>query len=607
MKEPGPDRRPLNRLAGERSPYLRLHRHNPVDWYPWGPEALRRAREEDRPIFLSIGYSTCHWCHVMERESFSDPGVATFMNDHFVNVKVDREERPELDEVYMTATQVLTGQGGWPNSLFLTPALEPFFAGTYFPPEAAHGRPSFAQLLEAMAHAWRHRRDDVEEQADSLARAVRHYLEDRGEPAASPPGGDVAERSLAALRQSFDRELGGFGSAPKFPSPGNLLLLLDAAEESEEARAMLARTLDAMARGGIYDQLGGGFHRYATDAGWLIPHFEKMLYDQGLLLEVYGRWAAAARDRQARDICLETAAFLGRELTAPEGALWSALDAETEGAEGAFYAWSRDELHAALGDEDFGFAAPLLGFDGPPFFEGDRYVLHLPARLEQLADRRRLEPQALRSQLESLRRRLFELRARRPRPALDDKVLADWNGAAIRGLAVAGKALEAPELIDQAARAAGFALGNLRPDGGPLQHVWQEEATAVDALLPDYVFLVGGLLALAEGTGDTSWLDAARELRDEQEARLAHPEGGYVTAAPRDDLLATSREVFDGALPSGNGQAALNDLELHRLTGEARWRDAAAGTLRAFASIVERAPEAARTLSLAAKRYAAGH
>lgn len=609
MTESGTDRLPLNHLAGERSPYLRLHRHNPVDWYPWGEEALERAREEDKPIFLSVGYSTCYWCHVMERESFSDPGVAAYMNEHFVNVKVDREERPELDELYMAATQVLSGQGGWPNSLFLTPDLEPFFAGTYFPPEPAHGRPSFSQLLEAMTNAWRHRRDDVQEQAASLARAVRHYLEDRGAPAAEPPDGEAARQSLDALRQMFDGEQGGFGSAPKFPTPGNLLLLLDAVEtpgpEAAEARAMLERTLDAMARGGIYDQLGGGFHRYATDREWRIPHFEKMLYDQGLLLEIYGRWFAATGDRQARRVCLETSGFLRRELTSPDGALWSALDAETEGEEGAFYAWRRDELHAALGEEDFGFAAPLLGFDGPPFFEGDRYVLHLPAPLAEQAARRRMAVDDLRTQLEPLRRRLFEVREGRPRPALDDKVLADWNGTAIRGLAVAGRALDAPELVEQAARTARAVLLAVRPDDGPLFHVWNGEAATVAAMLPDYVFLIGGLLALAEATDDESWLEAARSLRDEQEARLAHPEGGYVTAAARDDLFATSREIFDGALPSGNGQAALNDLELHRLTGESRWLEAAAKTLRTFAAIVERAPDGARVLSLAAKRHAA--
>jgi len=591
-----------NRLADELSPYLRMHAENPVDWYPWGDAALRRARDEDRPIFLSIGYSTCYWCHVMERESFSDPGIAAFLNRHFVNIKVDREERPELDEIYMAATQAYAGQGGWPNTLFLTPSLEPYFAGTYFPPEPRQGRPSFAQVLEAMADAWKNRRPDVEEQARSVVAAARHYLEDRGQPAQSAPGAEPASRSLAALRRAFDPDHGGFGAAPKFPSPGNLLLLLAAAEEGEaEADRMLRMTLDQMARGGIFDQLAGGFHRYSTDRAWRLPHFEKMLYDNGILLEVYGQYHRISGDGQAAEVCRRIAEFLETELHAPQGGYWSALDAETEGGEGAFYVWTREQLRAALGEEDFGFVAPLYGVAAEPFFGGDGYVLHIPEPWEALARRRRTSVEALRGELEPHRLALLERRSQRPRPATDDKILTDWNGIVIRGLAVAGAALEDAVMIGRAASTADLILETMRRPG-TLHHVSHRETVAVPGLLSDYVFLIGGLLALARVQPDGRWLRAAEQLREEQEVRLSDGRGGFYSAAESTQLIARSREIFDGALPSGNGQAALNDLELYELTGDHRWLAAARDTLCAFAETVLQRPEAARLLALAARR-----
>jgi uncharacterized protein YyaL (SSP411 family) len=593
---------PANRLADELSPYLRLHAHNPVDWYPWGQPAMRRAREEDRPIFLSIGYSTCYWCHVMERESFSDPGVAAFMNAHFVNIKVDCEERPDLDEIYMAATQAYTGQGGWPNTLFLTPELKPYFAGTYFPPEPAQGRPSFAQVLEAMAHAWSHRRQDVEEQAESVAAAVRHHLEDRGEPASAAPGREPSGRSLQALRQAFDPEWGGFGGPPKFPTPGNLLLLLAAAEEGDaEMTQMLEVTLDRMARGGVFDQLAGGFHRYATDRQWRIPHFEKMLYDNGLLLEVYGRFHEITADEQSAHVCHRIVAFVDSELKAPTGGYWSALDAETDGREGAYYVWTREQLLDVLGEEDFGFAAPLYGFAGEPFFDGAGYVLHIPEPLGRLAARRRTTVEALLQELEPVRNRLLEVRSDRPRPATDEKILTDWNGILVRGLAVAGRALGEAAMIDRAAAAAQFLLESMRADDR-LHHVRLGDSLAVPALLPDYVFLIGGLLALSRATSDERWLEAALHLRSEQARRLGDDSGGFCTSAAGEDLLARSREILDGALPSGNGQAALNDLELYELTGERRWLEAARTTVCAFAEPIEAHPEGARLLALAARQ-----
>jgi uncharacterized protein YyaL (SSP411 family) len=592
-----------NRLAGESSPYLRLHAHNPVDWHPWGEEALEKARREEKPIFLSVGYSTCFWCHVMERESFSSAAIAELMNRDFVNVKVDREERPDLDEIYMAATQVLTGQGGWPNSVFLTPQLRPFFAGTYFPPEDRHGRPGFPALLAAVAEAWRSRRGELEEQAEEVAAALRRYLEERGEPGAGVPPPEVAERSLAALGRRFDRRWGGFGSAPKFPTPSNLWLLQDLAGEAPEAAAMLAATLDQMACGGIHDQLAGGFHRYSTDREWRVPHFEKMLYDNALLLEVYAREHARTGDPEAARVARRTAEFLERELGAPEGGFWSAIDAETGGEEGAYYVWHREEIVAVLGEEDAGFLAPLLGFSGPPSFEGDRHVLHLPQPLAELAAQRRMTREELLAQIEPLRARLLAARGERPRPATDDKVLADWTGMAIAGFAAAGRALGDATLLERAARAADFALSGLRPAGRPLRHSWRAGEARVDAFLADYAYLVRGLLALHAAAGVPRWLDAAADLAAEQDTRLADPLGGWHMAAERDDLLFRTKEIFDGATPAANAVAVLNALELAERGAGARFRSRAEAALRAFAPQVDQQVEAARTLALAARRF----
>jgi hypothetical protein len=601
-----------NRLAGESSPYLLLHAGNPVDWYPWGEEALARAREEDRPIFLSVGYSTCYWCHVMERESFSDPEIARLMNELFVNVKVDREERPDVDEIYMVATQILAGQGGWPNSVFLTPDLEPFYAGTYFPPEDRHGRPGFTAVLRGLADAWESRRQDVHTQAADVAQAMRRVLEERFPPGEAPPPADAVLRAFISLERSHDPVQGGFGSAPKFPTPSNLFLLRELVDRDQApgAARMLSGTLDAMARGGLYDQLGGGFHRYSTDARWLVPHFEKMLYDNGLLLEIYALEHERTGAPEPARIARETAEFLAREMTDPDtGAFWSAIDAETGGREGAFYVWRAEELREVLGDEDYAFLAPVYGFDGAPTFEGEEHVLHLPLPLEEQAARRRQTREELLGEIEPLRRRLLETRGERPRPATDDKVLADWNGMAIRGVAVAGRALGEPEITARAARAAEHVLDVMRPGGGPLLHAVRHGEGKVPAYLSDYAFLIRGLLALHEVTEEARWLDRAVELAAEQEERLAHPRGGWYNAAESPDLLLRSQEIFDGATPAANAVAVLGHLELDRLqgaTGNGRFRERAARALAAFAPAVERAPEAARTLAMANLRYHGG-
>ncbi|HZI64104.1 MAG TPA: thioredoxin domain-containing protein, partial [Thermoanaerobaculia bacterium] len=594
-----------NRLADESSPYLLLHRHNPVDWYPWGEEALERARREDKPVFLSVGYSTCYWCHVMERESFSNPEIASLMNRELVNVKVDREERPDLDEVYMAATQLMTEHGGWPNSVFLTPDLKPFFAGTYFPPEDRYGRPGFPALIGAIAEAWRSRRPELEEQAEEMARALRRFLEERSTPASAPPPARVAEASLAALERRFDAAWGGFGRAPKFPTPSNLFLLLEFAAERPRAAEMLAATLDQMGRGGIFDQLAGGFHRYATDREWKVPHFEKMLYDNGLLLEIYAREHARSGDPEAARVARDVAWFLEREMSGPDGEFWSAIDAETHGHEGAHHVWTRAELLEVLGEEDAAFLAPIYGFDGPPFFEADRYVLHLPRPLAEQAAARRVSPEELLAQIAPLRDRLLAARGRRERPATDDKVLADWNGMAISGFAVAGRLLGDGGLIERAARAAEFVLARLRP-AGRLYHAWRGGEAKIAAFLADYAYLIRGLLELDAASGPAGgerWRAAAAELAAEQQERLGDPRGGWWNAASSPDLLFRSQEVFDGAVPAANAIAVLNALTLAERTGEPRFRAEAERALRAFAPLVEAQVEAARTLTVAARRF----
>ena len=595
----------LNGLAGESSPYLLLHKQNPVDWYPWGEAALVRAREEDKPIFLSIGYSACHWCHVMERESFSSPEIAALMNEHFINIKVDREERPDLDEIYIVATQVLTDQGGWPNSVFLTPQLKPFAAGTYFPPRDAKDRPGFATVLRSLADAWLERRDDVEEQGESVIGALRHYLEERDPPSDELPGAEPATRSVRELERRFDPVWGGFGTAPKFPSVPNLWLLEEAGAEDAKAREMLETTLDRMARGGIYDQIGGGFHRYATDQEWTVPHFEKMLSDNGLLLELYARDFARNGSEQSARIARETAAFLNREMRSEKGAFWSAIDAETNGFEGRYYVWTQRELIEVLSREDAAFLAPILGFEGGPFFHEDCYVLHWPETLMRQAERRRAAPEELFSEIRPMLDRLLAAREARERPLTDDKILADWNGMTIAGLAEAGRVFADRELLTLAEGAAEFVLRRLRSDNGTLLHVWRDgggRARPVEAFLADYVFLVRGLLALSRATGEEAWCQRAVELADEQEARLAAPEGGYYAAAESPELVVRNRDVFDGALPSANAVALINLLDLHRQTGAHRWLDLAVRALRAHGAIVAQRPESARTLALAARR-----
>jgi len=593
-----------NRLARESSPYLLLHAENPVDWYPWGEEAFARAREEDKPIFLSVGYSTCYWCHVMERECFSNSEIARQMNEGFVSIKLDREERPDLDEVYMAATQLITRSGGWPNSLFLTHDLKPFFAGTYFPPRDGLGRPGFPRVLAALREAWELRRDEVHDQAEEVAEAMREQL-GAGTATGSLPEPGLGEETQTALAQRFDRTFGGFGRAPKFPSPSNLFFLLDRAGEGDgPAREMLLKTLEGMAQGGIHDHLGGGFHRYSTDAEWLVPHFEKMLYDNASLAMLYAEAAPLAPGAGFEGVARSVLAFVLRELTGEEGGFLSAIDAETEGHEGAYYTWTREELEALLPVEDRGLFTSVYGLDGAPTFEADRYVLHLAEPLAEMARAHGLSEADLRARLEPGRRALFEAREKRPRPLVDDKVLADWNGLMIEAMARGGDRLGERAYVEAARRAAAFVLTRLRdPEGGTLLHAWRGGRARIPAFLDDYAFLISGLLALRAVTGEEHWQAEATRLAAEQDRRLGDPPGGYFAAGQDPRLLFRAKPAYDGAVASGNGVAALNLTQLGRLTGDPSYLSRAEGVLGAFGRAMSAMPLAHVSLVRAWHRW----
>ncbi len=597
---------PRNELGGETSPYLRQHAANPVAWLPWGEAAFERAEREDKPILLSVGYSACHWCHVMAHESFEDPATAEQMNRDFVCVKVDREERPDVDAVYMAAVQAMTGHGGWPMTVVLTPDGRPFFGGTYFPKTARYGQPAFRTVLTSLADAWANRREEVEAAAEGATRAIeamQRAVERRRSTDADGPADDRAaaapalERARWALRAAFDAQHAGFGGAPKFPPHGALRFLLR--QRDEELRAMAVRTLEAMAAGGIYDQLGGGFARYSVDAIWRVPHFEKMLYDNALLLGAYAEAAARTDDARARRVALETAGFLLRELRAPGGAFFSALDADSEGEEGRFYTWTAEAFDAAAGP-DAALARTRFGVRASGDLEG-KNVLHLAATVDEAAARHGVDPDDARRRLGRARERLLAARATRVRPGLDDKVLASWNGLALGGLAEAGRLLARPDLTEAARDAAAFLRRELwRPgDGqrpGRLWHVWHADVGArVEGLLEDYAYLGLGLLALYRSTFEPRWLRWALELGTAIEARFADPEGGYFSTADdperagaADALVVRPKDRYDAATPGASNAAAQLLLRLARITGRSS-REASA--VRAVAPMLEAVAE----------------
>ncbi len=592
-----------NRLAQESSPYLLLHQSNPVDWYPWGDEAFEKARREGKPVFLSVGYSTCYWCHVMERQSFSNQAIAAQLNRDYVSIKLDREERPELDEIYMTATQLLTRQGGWPNSVFLTADRKPFFAGTYFPPNDAHGRPGFPRVLRSIREAWDERREQIVEQAEAVSEAIREQLGATLQPAESVAAGPLVNGALEALQERFDADWGGFGTAPKFPSPSNLTFLLDLAKHGERARQMLVTTLDFMARGGIQDQLAGGFHRYSTDGRWLVPHFEKMLYDNAALARLYAAAAPLAPESMGfARVARRTLDFVLREMTGPDGGFLSAIDAETDGHEGAYYTWTAEELRALLSDAQRELLGLVYGMDGVPTFESDRFVLHLPQPLAARARVMGIAEAELLARLAPAEKALLAARDTRKRPLIDDKILTDWNGLMIGAMAEAGRSLAESRYLEAARRAASFLLER-HQDAGGLLHASRNGPAKVRAFLDDYAFLIDGLIALHKATSEPRWLDEALRLQAEQDARLGDAVGGYFVAGEQPDLLFRSKAAHDGATASGNGVAVLNLLALGVPRRDDALLENAERTLRVFGRPALEHPSAHVTLAQAAGRW----
>ena len=608
-----------NRLADESSPYLLQHAENPVHWYAWGPEAFEAAEAQDKPIFLSVGYRSCYWCHVMERECFEDEAIAALLNEHFIAIKVDREERPDVDQVYMTALQAINnGSGGWPMSLFLTPDGRPFYGGTYFPPVPRNGMPSFPQLLDAIQTAWDQRRPDIDRDAEQLADYVRRVSEGGLALGDVPLDRSLADAGAEALAAAFDPEYGGFGAdpprddRPKFPEPSNLAFLLDRHRRGLDAGdgpgplAMVETTLDRMSRGGIRDHLAGGYHRYSTDRKWQVPHFEKMLYDNAQLATVFLEAFEQTEDDRWRVEAVGILDFVLGVMADDLGAFHATLDAEAEGTEGAPYVWTREEVAEVLDDgPSFELFARCFGLDEPPNFEGDRYVLHLPMPLDDQAEALSLSTVELRERLEPLRAQLLEARRRRAQPFEDETVLTSWNGLMIGALADGARVLDEPSYRVAAERAADFLLNVQRDDDGRLLHASRDGEARVAGYLEDYAYLIDGLLRLQRATGTARWLDEARALADRMVEDFDDEERGgfFHTADGQDRLIARIKDPHDGALPGPNAVAIGDLIELHRLTGSADDLDRAGRALESFAGAIDRSPAAAPTMLMALDAY----
>ncbi len=584
-----------NRLAREKSPYLLQHAHNPVDWYPWSEEAFAKAAGENKPIFLSIGYSTCHWCHVMERESFEDVAVAEILNQNFISIKVDREERPDIDGVYMNYVMSATGSGGWPMSVFLTPDKKPFYGGTYFPPEDRYGRPGFKTLLLSISEAWHTRKEDILRSADSAVA----YLNQVPIPAknTSTLNAKIFDKAFQAFDSSYDDQLGGFGQAPKFPRSHALSFLLRYSKRTGSTRAleMACETLDAMKDGGIYDQLGGGFHRYSTDNFWRIPHFEKMLYDQALLVKTYLEVFEVTGEPEYARIARETLDYVLREMTDPQGGFYSAEDADSqdlenpqEKKEGAFFLWKKEEIEALLEPEAAKAFVSFYGIqdlgnaisDPHREFQG-KNVLYRAQRLEGAG------------LFQHSRKLLLEARSKRPRPYRDDKILSDWNGLMIESFALASQVLGEKKYAEAAIRAAEFIFHNLKEGEGRLLHRYREGEAGIQGNLNDYAFMASAYLAIYRMNSQTPWLQRARGLAEQMEALFWDSKQGgfYLTAHDAETLITRPKEVYDGAVPSANSVAALVFLRLGSVTGELRWASKAHEILAVFGSQLQNSPE----------------
>jgi uncharacterized protein YyaL (SSP411 family) len=590
-------RRP-NRLVHENSPYLLQHAYNPVDWYPWRDETFAAAKREDKPIFLSIGYSTCHWCHVMERESFEDPDVAQLMNEAFVSVKVDREERPEIDNVYMKVCQMLTGSGGWPLTIIMTPDQRPFFAATYIPKEDNFGRMGMMSLIPRIGNFWKTRRDEVVKSSEEIVAALQRLSKPASEGALDE---SVLGTAFAELKERFDAQHGGFGGAPKFPTAHNLIFLLRYWKRhgSPEALEMVEKTLEAMRRGGIYDHVGFGFHRYSTDAHWLVPHFEKMLYDQALLTLACTEACQATNKTEYARTAREILAYVTRDMTSPEGGFYSAEDADSEGVEGKFYLWTEGEIRQLLGRDEADLVVRAFNVSAEGNFTeqgsggpSGENILHQSDAADSPASRLGVSPEEFETQWQGAREKLFQSRERRVHPHKDDKVLADWNGLMIAAFARAAQVFREPQYAEMAGRAAEFVLTRMRSAGRSLLHSYRNGAASIDGNLDDYVFMAWALIELYEATFNLQYFETAldlveRGLRDFWDGERG---GFYFTARSAQTVLVRSKEVYDGAVPSGNSVAMLVLLQLARMTGRTEFEDKAWQIARAFGRMVTESP-----------------
>jgi uncharacterized protein YyaL (SSP411 family) len=578
-----------NRLSEETSPYLLQHAHNPVDWYSWDDEAFEKAKKEDKPIFLSIGYSTCHWCHVMERESFEDDKIAEIMNEHFVSIKVDREHRPDVDEIYMNAVAMMTGSGGWPLSVFLTPDGKPFYGGTYFPPRDTYGRPGFERVLLSVAEAWNSRRQELAGSAAKMSELLQNPAGPNEKSSLSP---DTLNEAFIDFRNSFDAVNGGFGAAPKFPQPVNLSMLLSYWHRTADNQAleMVDKTLDAMAAGGIYDHIGGGFHRYSTDAGWLVPHFEKMLYDQALLSKVYLQAYQITKKERYAQIAREVFDYVLRDMTDPAGGFYSAEDADSEGREGTFYLWDPEQTNSLLNEEQARIFNAYYGVTNEGNFEDGKTILSITTSIEHLQKEFQKDQAEIENILSAARTRVFQERERRIRPHRDEKIITAWNGLMISAMAYGGAALDEEKYIQAAIRSAEFILNTLRQNGR-LMRYYRDGQVVEKAFLDDYAFTAMAFLDLYEATFDIKWLIEAKSLTNRMIELFADVERGgfFLTGKDSEQLIARTKPSSDGAIPSGNSVAALVLLKLGRLTMNEHFTELGGKVLETFSQQLERA------------------
>ncbi len=585
-----------NHLTGETSPYLLQHQNNPVDWYPWHEDALQKARDEQKPVFLSIGYAACHWCHVMEHESFEDEQIATYLNEHFVPIKVDREERPDLDQIYMSAVQMMTGRGGWPMSVFLTPALQPFFAGTYWPPRARMGMPGFLDVLAAVMDAWENRRQQAEEQAQLVAERIQQAaMQNQPAVAGTELSPALIHGAVGMLQQQFDSVHGGFGAAPKFPHPMDLQVLLrDWKQRPRDGVVeMVDKTLDHMRRGGIYDHLGGGFARYSVDERWLVPHFEKMLYDNSLLTLAYLEGFATTGKQDYLVVVEETLDYLMRDMSDEEGGFHSTEDADSEGVEGKYNVWQKNEIEQLLDESTADQFCYVYDVTEHGNWEGAN-ILNLHKPLSQSAELKQWDWDQLCNTLASAKSRLLEHREQRIRPGKDDKVLVSWNGLAIDAFSQAAVMLQKPEYAERAGQAARFVLQHMRGEDGGLLHTWRNGTAKLNAYLDDYACLANGLVSLYEATWDEHWVDHAVEITEEMRKRFADADHGgfFYTSHDHESLIARPKDMFDSSVPSSSAMAAMVLTRLGHLCGKPEYLDEARQVVQLAMNIIQQQPSA---------------